>query len=134
MEVLYKSKNKSVSLTLTPRVPEIHRMCGILCCTHMKSFSRHILRPGSLGFVLMTSGCVSLHSFRDVTIRLTVADSGKPVASSPFRLTTSSQLITASPFSSVLACTSRGVRSSRWEEDGRVGRVIVALHTSSKSR
>ena len=38
----------------------------------------------------MTSGCViptvSLHSFRDVTVRLTEADSGKPVASLPFRV------------------------------------------------
>ena len=38
----------------------------------------------------MTSGCViptvSLHSFRNVTVRLTEADSGKPVASLPFRV------------------------------------------------
>jgi hypothetical protein len=38
----------------------------------------------------MTSGCVvptvSLHSFRDVAISISEADSGKPVASLPFRV------------------------------------------------
>lgn len=43
-----------------------------------------------LGVIAVSSGCViptvSLHSFRDVRVKLTEADSGKPVAFVPFRV------------------------------------------------
>ena len=51
--------------------------------------SRYIL-AAALGVLAAASGCViptvSLHSFRDVTVSLTEADSGKPVVSVPFRV------------------------------------------------
>lgn len=53
----------------------------------MNPSSRQVLGPFLLG-VLALTGCViptfSLHSFRDVAITLSEADSGKPVASLPF--------------------------------------------------
>jgi hypothetical protein len=52
--------------------------------------SRHILVLAALVAAIMVPGCVvptvSLHSFRDVSVTLTEAESGKPVASVPFRV------------------------------------------------
>jgi hypothetical protein len=52
--------------------------------------SRLVFAPLALGIILMVAGCViptvSLHSFRDVTVPLSDADSGKPVVSVPFRV------------------------------------------------
>jgi hypothetical protein len=51
---------------------------------------RQLCIPVALGIAVMLGGCVcpiiSLHSFRDVTVTLTEADSGKPVAFAPFRV------------------------------------------------
>lgn len=52
--------------------------------------SQLLLGSVSLGVVITAGGCVvptvSLHSFRDVTVMISEADSGKPVALSPFRV------------------------------------------------
>lgn len=51
---------------------------------------RHLFSPVALGIAVVLGGCVcpiiSWHSFRDVTVTLTEADSGQPVAFVPFRV------------------------------------------------
>jgi hypothetical protein len=58
--------------------------------TRMSLRSHRIFAAAAILVAIMSAGCVlptvSLHSFRDVKITLTEADSGKPVAWVPFRV------------------------------------------------
>ena len=55
----------------------------------MNTISRGVLKCGALGLLFLASGCVptiSMHSYRNVAIRIRKEDSGEPVPALPFRV------------------------------------------------
>src|ERR1017187_7327715 len=92
----------------------------------MNSPLQSVARFGLLALLVSASGCVptiSMHSYRDVAVTISKADSGEPVASLPFRV-----IYDYNPVDSPIAyhVELRTPREVRAETD-ESGRVVVKL-------